>query len=101
MERVYQNSQAIAVFPNIDYQKAEEFRNLILNAKNCSEKNILHLLNANADKIRNTLHIELRVGAQDVLYCDNEIVHLHLMHLSIPHRYIQIEGTGHDLGKIV
>lgn len=82
-------------------EKAAEFRDLILNTKSQSEKNILILLNNNADKIRNTLQIELHVGTSDILYCDNEILHLHLETLHIPHEYKKFDGAAHELDKIV
>lgn len=82
-------------------EKAEEFRNLILNAENHSERNILILLNRNVNKVRNELQIELHVGTLDVLYCDNEILHLHLDSLHIPHEYKKFEGAAHELDKIV
>lgn len=45
---------------------------------NRTPSNILSLLNENADVLRDRIKIELRVGTEDVLYCDNEILHLHL-----------------------
>jgi enterochelin esterase-like enzyme len=84
-----------------DPERALEFCDRILNAENHSEKNILILLNSNADKIRNTLQIELHVGTSDVLYCDNEILHLHLDSLHIPHEYKKFDGAAHELDKIV
>lgn len=82
-------------------EKASEFRDIIMNAEKHSEKNILILLNKNAGKIRNTLQIELHVGTSDILYCDNEILHLHLDSLHIPHEYKKFEGAAHELDKIV
>ena len=38
-----------------------------------------------ADKIRGDLHIDIRIGTDDILICDNEIMHLYLNALDIPH----------------
>lgn len=82
-------------------EQASAFRDAILGMDNPSEKNILHLLNRQADAIRSRLQIELRAGTQDVLYCDNEITHLHLDSLHIPHTYVKISGADHNLSAIV
>lgn len=82
-------------------EQAAEFRDLIVNTESQSENNILILLNSNAGKIRNTLQIELHVGTSDILYCDNEILHLHLETLHIPHEYKKFDGAAHELDKIV
>ncbi|MDD4773229.1 MAG: alpha/beta hydrolase-fold protein [Eubacteriales bacterium] len=63
--------------------------------------NILGLVRENADKIRGNLDIRLHIGTDDVLYCDNEILRLHLESLLIPHRYKKFIGAGHELAKIV
>lgn len=82
-------------------EKAHELRKLIIDADNHEEDNILDLLTANADKIRNTLQIELYVGMKDALYCDSEIVHIHLDSLNIPHEYKKFSGAAHELERIV
>ena len=84
-----------------DAGQAEQYRDLILTSEKVTENNILHRLNRQADAIRGTLKIELRVGMSDVLYCDNEIVHLHLDALNIPHTYVRIPWAAHELSKIV
>ncbi len=84
-----------------DPEKAIELHNFIINAENHSEKNILILLNNNADKIRHKLQIELRIGTADVLYCDNEILHFHLDSLHIPHQYKKFDGVAHVLENIL
>ncbi len=84
-----------------DPGKAIEFCDLIINAENPSEKNILNLLNNNADKIRDKLQIKLHIGTADVLYCDNEILHFHLDALHIPHEYRKFDGADHVLEKIL
>lgn len=63
--------------------------------------NILGLLCQNADKIRRNLHIDIHIGTSDILFCDNEIMHLHLNALDIPHEYKEFIGVGHDLDRIL
>ena len=82
-------------------ERAVEFRDLILNTQEQRERNILILLNSKAEEIRNKLEIELRIGTTDILFCDNEILHLHLNILSIPHEYKKFEDAAHELDKIV
>jgi enterochelin esterase-like enzyme len=65
------------------------------------ENNILCLVRENADKIRGKLKIALHIGTVDILFCDNEIMHLYLDSLNIPHEYKQFEGVAHELGKIL
>jgi len=82
-------------------ERAGELRELILKGENVSEKNILHLLNRQAEVIRDHLHITLHVGTADILYCDNEIMHLHLDLLGIPHEYKRFNGATHVLDSIL
>lgn len=63
--------------------------------------NVIKLVSDNADKLRGRLSISLHVGTEDVLYCDNEIMRLHLEALNIPHEYLRFEGAAHELGRIV
>lgn len=65
------------------------------------ENNILRLVRQNADEIRGKLIIDIHIGTADILFCDNEIMHLYLDSLSIPHEYRKFEGIDHDLRKIV
>lgn len=65
------------------------------------ENNILSLVRQNADKIRGKLKIEIHIGTADILFCDNEIMHLYLDSLHIPHDYKKFEGIDHDLGRII
>ena len=65
------------------------------------EQNILSLIHQNADKIRGNLYIDMHIGSDDILYCDNEIMHLYLQSLNIPHDYKIFTGAGHDLDQIV
>jgi len=65
------------------------------------EDGILCLVRQNADKVRGKLHIDLHIGTDDILYCDNEIMHLYLNSLNIPHEYKVFEGVGHELKLIL
>ena len=65
------------------------------------ENSILCLVRQNAEKIRGKLKIDIHIGTADILFCDNEILHLYLDSLNIPHEYRKFEGIGHDLGKIL
>jgi enterochelin esterase-like enzyme len=64
-------------------------------------QNILYLLSQNAEKVRGNLEIKIHIGTADVLFCDNEILRLHLESLCIPHIYRKFYGVGHELDKIV
>ena len=65
------------------------------------ENNILCLVRQNSDRIRNNLKITMHIGTAEIFFCDNEILHLHLDSLNIPHEYRLYEEIGHDLGKIL
>jgi len=80
---------------------AELYREMMKDERHLEEGNVLCLVRQNADKMRNELGITLHIGTKDVLYCDNEILRLHLNSLSIPHEYIKFCGVGHELDKIV
>ncbi len=82
-------------------RKAADFRETILHMESPSERNILHLLNRQADAIRGRLRITLHVGTVDILYCDNEIMHLHLDSLGISHEYRKFDGAAHALESIL
>ncbi|MDR0898100.1 MAG: esterase family protein [Oscillospiraceae bacterium] len=62
---------------------------------------VLCLIRENADWLRCDMDIELRVGSDDILICDNEIVHMHLDALGIPHGYQVFDGVAHWLGGLV
>ena len=65
------------------------------------ENNILCLVRQQADRIRGALQIDLRVGTADILLCDNEMMHMYLESLKIPHAYRTFEGVDHNLAGIV
>ena len=62
---------------------------------------VLELIERNAAEIRERLRIEMRIGTDDGLYCDNEIMRLFLESLDIPHEYKVFDGAGHVLEEIV
>ena len=64
------------------------------------ENNILCLVRQNAGKIRDKLKIAMHIGTADILFCDNEILHLYLDSLIISHEYRIFEGIAHELEKI-
>ena len=69
--------------------------------RHLEENNILCLIRQNTEKIRGSLNIKIHIGTDDVLFCDNEILHLYLDSLNIPHEYIKFNGIEHELGKIL
>ena len=58
------------------------------------------LVRQNAIKIRGGLDINIHIGAEDVLYCDSEILRMYLEALGIPHTYRVFHGAAHELDKI-
>lgn len=77
------------------------YHDMIKEKRYLEENNILWLIRQNAEKIRGKLKIEIHIGTADLLICDNEILHLYLNSLSIPHEYRKFEGIGHELDKII
>jgi enterochelin esterase-like enzyme len=65
------------------------------------EKNILCLVNQNAEKIRGNLRVNIHIGTEDILICDNEIMCLFLDSLHIPHVYKKFACIGHKLAEIL
>ena len=62
---------------------------------------IIQRLITNADQIRSSMNISLYVGMEDILHCDNKILHLHLEALRIPHEYRKYPGADHNLSMIL
>lgn len=77
------------------------YQKMMYEERYLEEKNILCLIYQNADKIRRNLHIDLHIGTSDILFCDNEIMHLYLNSLNIPHEYVKFIGVEHTLDQIV
>ena len=83
-------------------EKAVElYENMMLEKRYLEENNILYLVRQNAEKIRGKLDINIHIGTADILFCDNEILHLYLNSLDIPHEYKTFEGIGHELEGII
>jgi enterochelin esterase-like enzyme len=83
-------------------EKATElYDDMMREERYLEEGNVLCMVRQNADAMRGHLKINLRIGADDVLFCDNEILHMYLTSLNIPHDYMIIEQAGHELGKII
>jgi len=81
--------------------QAPEIYNRMMSEQKFFEGSIIQLLLMNADKIRGRMKIALHVGTEDILYCDNEILHLHLNSLRIPHEYRKFMGAKHNLSQIL
>ena len=47
------------------------------------------------------LHISIYVRTADVLFYDNELLHLYLDSLNIPHEHRKFDGVAHKLNKII
>jgi enterochelin esterase-like enzyme len=77
------------------------FESMIREERYLEENNILCMVRQNADKIRGSLHIDIHIGTDDILFCDNEIIHLFLTSLNISHEYKKYNGIGHELIKIL
>ena len=80
---------------------AQLYNEMIKEKRYLEEGNILYFIRQNADKIRGELDIRMHIGTSDVLFCDNEIMHLYLDSLNIPHEYRKFGGAAHELQKIL
>jgi enterochelin esterase-like enzyme len=86
----------------VEPERAMELYEAMLREKwYLEENNILSLVRQNAEEIRAKLRIAIHIGTADILLCDNEILHLYLDSLNIPHEYRKFQGIGHDLEKIL
>jgi len=87
---------------DVPVEKAAEIYAEMLEKQWDTEKDgILYMVKQNAEALRRMTSITLHVGTADVLLCDNEILHLHLNALDIPHEYKIFDGIGHELAKII
>jgi RimJ/RimL family protein N-acetyltransferase/enterochelin esterase-like enzyme len=77
------------------------YEDMMRDERDLEEGNILCWIRQNMNIIRGNLDICIHIGTTDVLFCDNEILHLYLDSLSIPHKYRKFYGVGHELDKIV
>lgn len=94
----HKGSQTVGVPPE---KAADIYEDMLKEKRDFEEGNILCMVRQNADEMRDKLKINLHVGTDDVLFCDNEILRLHLESLSIPHGYRIFNGAGHELNKIL
>ena len=94
----HKGSHTVGVEPE---KAIELYEDMIREKRYLEENNILCLVQQNAEKIRGKLNIKIHIGTADVLFCDNEILHLHLDSLNIPHEYRKFEEIGHELIKII
>ncbi len=94
----HKDSHTVGVAPE---KAAELYENMMREERYLEENNILYVIRQNAEKIRGKLHMKIHVGTADVLFCDNEILHLYLEALHIPHEYVVFEGIGHELVGIL
>lgn len=81
--------------------QAAEIYEKMMSEKKFFDGSIIGILIKNADIIRSSVKISMHVGTADILYCDNEILHLHLNALHIPHEYRRYPGADHNLSLIL
>lgn len=77
------------------------YEDMMQHAASLDEGNIMSIVRQNADRLRGHLRIAMRIGADDPLICDSEIMHLYLNAMNIPHEYRIFGGVGHTLADIV
>lgn len=94
----HKDANTVGVAPE---KAAELYEKMIEEKRDLEEGNVLSFIRKNADQIRGDLSISLHIGGDDVLFCDNEILHLYLDALNIPHAYRKFEGAAHELDKIL
>ena len=94
----HKGSQTVGPEPE---KAAELYSDMIREERFLEEGNVLCLVRQNAEKMRSDLEINMHIGTKDILFCDNEILRLHLESLGIPHKYRKFDGAGHDLDKIL
>ena len=80
---------------------AQLYNDMMRDKRYLKENNILYHIRQNADKIRSKLNISMHIGTDDVLICDNEIMHMYLDSLNIDHEYKKFKGASHELAKIL
>ncbi|MBE6658961.1 MAG: hypothetical protein E7604_11045 [Ruminococcaceae bacterium] len=79
-------------------ERAEELYSGMRREKWESDRNLLSWFDRTpADAIR----LSIRIGTEDPLYCDAEVLHRHLLTLDFPHEYRIIDTAGHTLADII
>ncbi len=79
----------------------ELYKEMLREQRDREEGNVLCLVRQNAEQIRGILDVNIHIGTADILFCDNEIMHLYLDSLQIPHKYVVFDGAAHDLSNIL
>lgn len=83
-------------------EKANElYENILKEGKHLEKDGILCLIKQNMERIYGYTNIKIHIGTADPLVCENEILHLYLDSLNIPHEYKKFEGIDHELDKII
>lgn len=92
----YYHKNFITAF--VPVERAEELYRGMLQTEWESDRNLL----AQFDKAaKDVFRLTMRIGTEDPLYCDAEVLHRHLMSLDFPHTYKIIDGVGHSLREII
>ena len=79
-------------------ERAEELYNGMLQENWESDRNLLAWFDRTpADAFR----LSIRIGTEDPLYCDADVLHRHLQSLDFPHEYRIIDKAGHTLADII
>lgn len=84
--------------PYVPVERAMELYRGMMQTKWESERNLLALFDKTP---KDAFQLTMLIGTEDPLYCDAEVLHMHLLALEFPHTYKIIDGVGHELGKIV
>jgi S-formylglutathione hydrolase FrmB len=85
-----------------DPMKVKEiYCGMIRDKKDYEVNNILQIVRENANSIRESLAIDLSIGSSDILFCENEIMNMHLASLNIPHGYYVYSNAEHTLKDII
>ncbi|MCL2665675.1 MAG: GNAT family N-acetyltransferase [Defluviitaleaceae bacterium] len=83
-------------------QAAKIFAQMMSEEKYLDKENkvLMYLIKSQAGEIKNNLTIDVRIGSEEIILCENEIMHMYLDSLDIPHKYTVVKGAGHELEKI-
>lgn len=78
----------------VPVERAAELYQGMLQTKWESERNLLALFEKAPKDI---FRLTMLVGTEDPLYCDAQVLHMHLKALDFPHTYKIMDGVGHSL----
>jgi len=82
----------------VPVERAAELYHGMLQAHWESDRNIL----AWFDKTpKDAFRLNLYIGTKDPLYCDAQVLHMHLQSLQFPHVYRILEGVDHSLKAMI